>query len=69
MQTQVKVQMDERDQHGQPPPNVLQAPGQQMMGQSAYGKVILRGMGIVMNSDAYFGPQHSLDINLSARAC
>lgn len=36
MQTQVKVQMDERDSHNQPPPNPLQPPGQQMMGQSAY---------------------------------
>lgn len=39
MQTQVKVQMDERDAHGQPPPNPLQAPGQQLMGQSAYAQV------------------------------
>ncbi len=36
MQTQVKVQMDERDQTHRPPPNPLQPPGQQMMGQSAY---------------------------------
>ena len=36
MQTQVKVQMDERDQAHRPPPNPLQPPGQQMMGQSAY---------------------------------
>ena len=42
MQTQVKVQMDERDQHGQAPPNPLQAPGQQMMGGSAYAQVTLQ---------------------------
>lgn len=36
MQTQVKVQMDERDGQGHPPPNPLQAPGQQTMGYSAY---------------------------------
>lgn len=37
MQTQVKVQMDERDSQGRPPPqNPLQAPGVQMMPQSNY---------------------------------
>ena len=36
MQTQVKVQMDERDGQGHPPPNPLQPPGQQTMGYSQY---------------------------------
>ncbi len=36
MQTQVKVQMDERDAGGHAAPNPLQPPGQQTMGYSAY---------------------------------
>ncbi len=37
MQAQHKVQLDERDGRGAPPPpNPLQAPGVQMMGPSAY---------------------------------
>ena len=36
MQTQVKVQMDDRDAGGHAAPNPLQPPGQQQMGYSAY---------------------------------
>ena len=56
MQTQVKVQMDERDGQGHPPPNPLQPPGQQTMGYSQYAGPPQVRVGPVMVSRSLVSP-------------
>ena len=56
MQTQVKVQMDERDGQGHPAPNPLQPPGQQTMGFSQYAGPPQVSAGPVMASWSLLSP-------------